>query len=191
MEEVIKNGLVESEVEQRLLACKERPEIVDELYSFGQSLVKQVVEDIHHLDLKAGSLAAYCGATITLLVSTQGSWSQVADGWVYLNVIASGSAALLGAILAISVLALRNFEWFSQKEWLESSCFDNLTKLKRYRVLTMWGVITSYRKAHITKARRLVKAQWFLVTAGCFLLLALVAGLRSYMIHHDLGLTWW
>src|ERR1039458_9906482 len=101
MEEVMKNGLVESEVEQRLLACKDRPEIVDELYSFGQLLVRQVVEDIHHIDLKAGSLAAYCGATITLLVSTQGSWSRIADGWVYLSVIASGSAALLGAILAI------------------------------------------------------------------------------------------
>jgi hypothetical protein len=189
MKEVMTNRLAESEVGQRLAECKERPQIVDELYSFGQALVRQAVEDIHRIDLKAGSFAAYCGVVITLLVSSQGSWSKMADGWVYLSVIGSGSAALVGAIFSISALALRNFEWFSQKEWLETSCFDDLTKLKRYRVLTMWGVVTSYRDAHAVKVRRLVKAQWFLVAAGCFLLVALIAGLRDYYLGHNLGLT--
>ena len=190
MREVSNKMLDESEVTQRLMACKDKPEIVDELYAFGNSFVSQVVDDVRHIDLKAGSLAAYCGAIITLLVSTQGSWSAMANGYVYLSVILSGMAALAGAILSLSVLALRKFEWFSQNEWLETSCFENLTKLKRYRVLTMSGVITSYRTAHLIKARRLLKAQWSLVFAGCFLLLALIAGLWAYFLRHGLALLW-
>src|SRR5574342_192921 len=52
--------------------------VVDELYSFGQMLVEQVREDIKAIEGKAGSFAAYAGATVTLLVTSSDAWSKVA-----------------------------------------------------------------------------------------------------------------
>ena len=189
--EIASNQLTEDEVRERLQICKDNEGIVDELYNFGQALMRHVVEDVQRIDLKAASLAAYCGAIITLLVSTQGTWSKVANAWVYLFITASAFSSLVAAILCVHALRLQKFEWISQKEWLHPDCLVSLGKLKQYRVLTMWGVIKSHRDVHLGKTRNLIKAQRFLVAAIVFLFIALVAGLWHYNLNHGFGLTFW
>jgi len=189
--EIPTNQLTEDEVLQRLEDCKGKPEIIDEVYSFGQSLMKVTLEDIQRIDLKAASLAAYCGAIITLIVSTQGIWTKAVNPWTYLLIVASTFFALTAAIFCVYGLRLQRFEWISQKEWLESSCFDSLDKLKRYRILTIWGTIKSHRDVHRNKVIQVRKAQSFLVAAAISLFLALVAGLWYYNLNHGFWSATW
>jgi hypothetical protein len=94
--------------------------------------------------------------------------------------IESGLAAFVAACLSVSGITLRKFEWISQKEWLNEACLNDLDNLKRFRILTMWGVIKSHRKAHAEKAGYLVAAQWVLLLSVALLLAALVAGFVNY-----------
>jgi hypothetical protein len=172
--------LSENEVRERLAACKEQPEVVEEIYDFGKILLARVSDDIRHIELKAASLAAYAGAIITLLVSTSATWARVAGVTSGIIAVGAGCLAFVAACFSVSGLALRKFEWISQKEWLSEKCLGDVHELKRFRVLTMWGVISSYRRAHTEKADRLVAAQSILVLSVGLLLAALIAGLVHY-----------
>lgn len=190
--ELIANQLTEDEVFQRLNECRdpEKRDIVDELYGFGLMLVKNVVDDNAAINKKAGAFAAYSGAIITLLVSSFGAWSAVANLGVYLFMFLAGLAAFVTAILSVRSLSLRQYEWFSQKEWLESSHFDNLQKLKRYRILTMWGVIASYRKVYAMKTSCMLTAQRILSLSVLLLLVALLCSSAGAFLQHGFWLSW-
>jgi hypothetical protein len=116
---MLENQLTEEEVERRLLSC-ENAEIMEELYSFGTVLVRQVVEDIQHVDSKAASMAAYSGAILTFLVSQQ-VWS-ITNQFAKYGTILAGLVAAAGLVLAVKARWLEEFEWFSQEDWLEASC---------------------------------------------------------------------
>ncbi len=72
--------LSEEEVRERLKLCED-PKIVDEIYSFGQTLQKETIDQIHILESKATSFAAYGAAVVTLLVSSSSIWSGLRNRW--------------------------------------------------------------------------------------------------------------
>lgn len=181
----IENQLTEEEVRLRLKddGCN-KPEIINELYDFGLTLVEKVSDDIKYLDTKAASMTAYSGATITLLVASFAAWSSIANAYMTSAVVASGIAAFVAAVFSAIAFSLKKFDWFSQDEWLDQSCLKDIRRLKSFRILTMWGVITSYRRAHIKKATLLWKAQLFLGGSMILLLVALFLGVGKYYLDY-------
>ena len=71
--------LSEKEVRERLDRCSD-PNIVDEIYTFGQILEKSAVDQINILESKAVSFAAYGAAIVTILVSSSAAWSNLGNG---------------------------------------------------------------------------------------------------------------
>lgn len=179
----VTNRLSEPEVRDRLRSCTD-PKVIDEIYSFGQMMLSATVETTRILDSKAASMAAYGGAIVTLLVSTAGGWVHLGDP---LTLALAAVAAISGfgaAIFAVRVMALRDFDWLGEEEWLEKDCLSEVEKLKRYRVLTMWGAMDSHKNASVDKVAILKKSQQWLSASVFFVLLTLlqvgwVQGLRQ------------
>lgn len=173
---MLENQLTMDEVKDRLELCHDKPDMLDEVYTFGQMLVRQVVDDLQHVDSKAASMAAYAGAVVTLLVSS-GMWrSQTAASPIKYGVIVSGVTAALSVIWAVRARTLEHLDWFSQSDWLRKECLQSSDTflLKQFRVLTMWGVIGSYRNRHVRKVKLIGVAQWLLAASVFTLALALL-----------------
>jgi hypothetical protein len=187
--EMLANQLTETEVRERLEMCSANQNVTDELYSFGLLLVKQSVDDVQRVDAKATSLAAYCGVIVAFLFSAEAAWSKVHALSVYALVSLAGLMAVIAATFAVFVLRLHEHEWFSQSEWLQKSCLNDLIMLKQYRILTMWGVVKSHRDVHSKKVNHLLMAQFFLGAAAVFLFAAFVSGLWLFNFNHGFWLT--
>lgn len=170
---IITGRLSEKEVRERLFSCT-NADVIDEIYRFGQMMLKETLEVGRVLDSKAAQLAAFGSAVTTLLVSTSGSWYRLGNRWTLLLAALAGLAGFIAAMCAAQGLALREFDWLGEKEWLEPSCFTDINKLKRYRALTIWGAMDSHKDAHLGKALQLRRAEKALVVSVFFLLLVLL-----------------
>lgn len=173
---MIANQLTEDEVWNRLrMLSAENLPMLEEIYAFGQMLVRQVVDDIQHLDSKAAALAAYAGGIVTLLASS-GVW-HVGTSVARYGLVLAGLIAAVAAVYAVKARTLQEFHWFSQSDWLRKECLmgkDNFY-LRQFRVVTMWQVISSCRHRHERKARTVVVAQYFLVASVAILAFSLLS----------------
>src|SRR5262245_11459915 len=171
------NRLSEREVRERLALCSD-PEIIDELYTFGQMMLQESIENTRALDSKAASIATYGGAIVTLLVSTSADWVRLGNTWTLALGAIAGITAFASSIFAVRAMALRNFEWISQKEWLEEDCISqHLARLKGFRILTIWGAMDSHKESDLVKVERLKQAQrWLSVSVFVLLLILLHIG---------------
>lgn len=167
------NRLSEKDVRDRLALCTDT-NVIDELYIFGQMMLKETVTRVRLMDTKAASMAAYGGAIVTLLVSTSAAWLHLGGKCTLIIAAISGILAFSAVVFAVRVMALRNFDWLSEEEWLQTSCLANVDKLKRYRSLTIWEAMNSYKTAHLAKVRLLEQAQKLLAFAVFLLLVALL-----------------
>jgi hypothetical protein len=165
--------LSENEVRARLKLC-EAPEVVDEVYSFGQILQKETVEHIRTVESKATSFAAYGAAIVTLLVSSSSTWSQLGNRWTACIAVFAGICALICTVFSVQAISLKRYECISEDEWLKSECFSRIYTLKRYRILTLWGTIHYHAKAQKEKAARLQSAQVWLTGSVVYLVYLLL-----------------
>ncbi len=164
--------LTEDEVRVRLGSYSDA-NITDELYEFGRMLLQNSVDRIGKLDSKGAALAAYCGGLITVLVATRDVWSKLSPQQVLLTGVAT-ALIFLAAASAIASMSLRKTEWFTQNEWLKGDCLSSADRLRRYHVLTMWGIVKSHHGAYRKKIFCVYLAQFFLIGAGVTLLVALL-----------------
>src|ERR1017187_1491880 len=174
--------LSEEEVRQRLSLCDGNSDVVNELYDFGQTLGAEVIDRIRAVESKATSFAAYGAAIVTFLVTSVAIWSRLGNQWSPWISVCAGFCGLMCTYFSLRVLALREYEWISEDDWLKTECLSNLNTLKQYRILTMWGVIHSHGKIRSQKARELRRAQIWLAGSVVYLvyLLLHVAFLRSF-----------
>lgn len=184
------NRLTEEEVRNRLKLCTD-PNVLEEVYTFGQMMLRETIANFRTIDTKAGSMAAFGGAVITLLVSSSGAWLSFANGWTCVIAILAGLTAFLSTFFSVRALALREMEWLGDREWLEGSCLAAVDKLKRYRILTIWGAMNSRKTAHAYKVRKLSYAQALLLIAVFLLLVMLfqIAWIRAF--NQSLRLPGW
>lgn len=199
--------LSEDEVRERLKLCED-PEIVDEIYTFGQALEKETIDQIHTLESKATSFAAYGAAIVTLLVSSSSVWSGLGNRWSAWIAVFAGVCGLMCTYFSVRAMSLTEFECISEDEWLKRECLSKIEMLKRYRVLTIWGTIASHGKVQKDKAANLQRAQVWLTGAVIYLvyLLLHIAFVRSFLnsfesnfwvalrqcvIHNPLGIACW
>jgi hypothetical protein len=161
------------QVEGRLQLCEE-PEIVDELYDFGQGLLKDINERIRGLESKAISFAAYGAAIITLLISSSAIWLKLGNDHSALISVCGGICGFECTYFSIRVLLLREFERYSDEDWLKTEFLTNIYDLKRYRILTFWYILQSHKSNHAEKVRNMASAQVWLTGAVIFLLYLLL-----------------
>jgi hypothetical protein len=200
--------LSEDEVRERLRLCED-PEIVNEIYNFGQTLEKETVEQIHILESKATSFAAYGAAIVTLLVSSSSVWSGLGNRWSAWIAVFAGVCGLTCTYFCVRAMSLTEFECISEDEWLKRECLSKIETLKRYRILTIWGTIASHGRIQQDKAVKLQRAHVWLTGAVIYLVYLLLhiafvqssildgfernlwVALRQSMIHNSLGIARW
>lgn len=183
---IVTNRLSQPEVRRRLQLCTE-PTVIDEVYEFGQKMLTETIVRTRLLDTKAGSMAAYGAAIVTLLVSTSGTWSRLGNKWTPIVAALAGLAAFIAVIFSVWAMALRNFNWLSEEEWLQPACLSDVKKLKRYRALTIWGAMDSYKTAHVSKVNRLKIAERTLLLSVFFLLIILLQFAWLYVFYERFG----
>jgi hypothetical protein len=179
--------LSEEEVRHRL-ASYEDEETTNELYAFGLMLTNEAVQWLGALDSKAAWLSAYCGAIVSLMVSTIGVWQNALSGWPRYLPVAGATLAVVAAFLGLVALALRNVEWYSQDDWMNADCLSDHRRLKGFRVLTMWGILASHRKIGREKAQWLKRAQWIAALAIFLLYLSLLEIAWGFHAFQGLGI---
>ena len=169
----IKGSLSKKAVLERLKVCEE-PEVVNEIYTFGQLLLRETLQNLHSLDSKAVWMAGYGAAIITFLVSSSTTWATLGNRWTVGIAVLAGVSGFVGALFAVNSLSLQSVDWIGDEEWLEKDCLASVWKLKRYRIFIMSGTINSIDDVNVSKARALRKAQWGLSTSVGFLLTMLL-----------------
>lgn len=165
--------LSEEEVNKRLQSY-DNEGVTDELYDFGKMLVNELIERNNKLDTKAASMAAYAIGIITLLTSTYAGWSKVHYSLGIPFPLLGALTAFVALIFAVLGLTLQRYEGFSQSEWLHSELLNNREQLRKYHILTMWGVLNSHESVSEKKADRISKAQRMLVITTIILLLSML-----------------
>jgi hypothetical protein len=148
------------------------PEVVDELYSFGEKLVSDAVDRLSKSDSKASALAAYCGGLVTLVVSTSTLWGKYLNFYSSIIVVGAVVCFIISAWLAAGTTHPQPTEWYSDNDWLREECLQARDRLRRYRVLTMWRILTSHQQAFRAKTRRVRYAVLLLKTASVLLFVA-------------------
>lgn len=186
-------SLSTEEVEERLLKFKNLPEIVDELYDFGQTLAKQSIEIIRTVESKALTFAAYGAAVATLLVSSSSTWSNLGNQWTPWIALCSGISALLCTFYSVGALSPEKVKYTSEDEWLKTECLEldptsQLDTLKRYRIFTMWNVIHSNADVQEKKAGNVQAAQLCLLASVFYLVLLLI---HIVFLRSGLSIRFW
>jgi hypothetical protein len=164
--------LNEKEVIERLGVVKES-DVTDEIYSFGQMMVDEVVDRLKTLETKATWIAAYSIGLITILVSIQAKWTVTFKPWAASAMVLSGVIAFAAAATAVSALSLKLYPFFSHNEWMKADCLNNADRLRRYHVVVMHGVHDSYQNRCDSTAARISTAQSLLLLSALLLVLAL------------------
>lgn len=182
----ITHRLDDKEVRKRLTFCPDG-EVTDEIYTFGQRLLDQAIENLRRIEAKAASVAAYSGGVITILVSSAAAWSRLGTPATSAVIGLSGLIALAAAVVSVCAMKTRPIECVSEDEWLDPECLSDINKLKRFRALTMWGSMSSHKNAHVDKARLVGRAQNLLGLSVALLLCALILIVWT----HSIGTPFW
>jgi hypothetical protein len=159
-----------SQVKQRVKVSN--PDVVSELYSFGEKLISDAVDRLSKSDSKASNLAAYCGGLVTLMVSTSTLWAHYLDFYSSLVVVAAVFLFVISAWMAAGSTHPQPTEWYSDNDWLREECLESKERLMQYRVLTMWRVLSSHQKAFRLKVARVRYAVVSLKLAALLLFIA-------------------
>jgi hypothetical protein len=158
----------EQQVRERL-ASYEDAAVTDELYTFGQTMLHDAVERLNKSDSKAGVMAGYAGGVVALLASTAKIWATNETKWHILLPMAAIVLLLIAACVAAFSLRLKKTEWLSPNEWMKEECLKSAEKLRRYHILTMWGVHESLDRTYQKKTAHIRKAEWLMLAAWVFL----------------------
>jgi hypothetical protein len=176
-----KNQLSEEEVSRRLQSYHSKP-ITDELYQFGEFLLREVVERFDFLDKKANTIAGYSGGIAALVVSTFDIWRKALSEWAVPIMFLAALAALVAAGFGLSSVALAQVDWFSPREWFHEDCLEDAERMRKYRILTMYTIRQNHLAVVNAKADRVQWATSALWIAGGLLLLALLDAFGSWTI---------
>ena len=167
------------------------PEVVDELYSFGEKLVSDAVDRLSKSDSKASALAGYCGGLVTLVASTSAFWGKYLDIYSLMATVVAVSLFIVSAWLAAGSTHPQATEWYSDNDWFREGCLQARERLRRYRVLTMWRILTSHQEAFRRKTRRVRNAVLLLKIASLLLLFTFLEIAWRYAPLQNLRIRIW
>jgi len=165
-------NMTAGEVKERLASYQDSG-ITDELSGFGSVLLADAISRISTIDAKAGIVAGYSGAIITLILSTSGIWSHALDRSSACLLLLAIVGIFLAGAFSIYSMALQSTEWFTANEWMRSECLVSRERLRRYHILCTWGIVASHQEKYRIKVARLRKSQWLLAVAFLLLFISL------------------
>lgn len=152
----------------------EGKETTDELYGLGSMLLAECVDRAKQLDTRAMALSGYSGVTAALLVSTFSQRLASMEKIPAALVIAAGVSLFLATVLAFSSLWIREYQWFSDKDWFRESLMGNPDRLKRAHLLAMHQYRSRHEVVNSKKARILMAAYSALMVCGGMLAAGLI-----------------
>ncbi len=147
--------------------------ITDELYSFGEVLIKDASDRLSQLDTKAFATAAYAGGMISVILTMLALWKGSLDTLSQIVIFFGIIGLMISAGLAIHSARALSVDWFSDNDWLRSECFESRDWLRRYRIATMWQIVKSHQVASQKKAAWIELAQNVMLFSFSLLALAL------------------
>jgi hypothetical protein len=159
---------------KRRLELYEDDDVTNELQDFGNMLVANATQRISRLNSTASVTVAYCAGLITVLTSTATIWSRYVGPWTRILPIVAAGISGLAAIIAVGGMTLRTVAWFSQDDWMNADCLSNPRRLKKFHILCMWKVISTYDAAYEKKTTRVKWSQGLTVAAFVLLFLTLL-----------------
>ena len=165
--------LSEQEVRQRLVLCTDT-KVIDELYTFGQTLYRDSLEQIKTAETKATSFAGYGTAVATLLVSSSATWVKLGNSCSLWVAFFSCLSALACTYFAVQALQLRSFKVISDNDWLNEGVLSDVNKLKGFRILSLWALISSRADGQRAKARAVARVQVWLAGAVTYLVILIL-----------------
>jgi hypothetical protein len=183
-----RHRLTEKELFARLDVASsntEHSKIIDEVYDFGKSLLRELQERIQRVESKATYFAAYGTAIITLLASTSSLWSSSGSRSAPWVVILAGICGFVCVLFSISALTLTIYGYPSQDDWLNADALKGtVIDLKEFRINLLWATIDTKEVGQREKARLVIAAQIWLAAAAFYLLVLLLnlAYMRSFRI---------
>jgi hypothetical protein len=161
------NDLTEDQVKALLNSLPaDRTCATTRMYEFGQKLVDESVAWAGRLDSKATTMIGYSGAILALLLHESGDWMKIGLKPVELW-LALGAAliALVAAGFAFYALIARSYAWFGDSEWFNEQVTANDEAQKRFYVLLMHKVNTSYDQINRRRGRAIIVAQFALAAS--------------------------
>ncbi|HVL65785.1 MAG TPA: hypothetical protein VM364_00855 [Vicinamibacterales bacterium] len=162
---------------EELFETHTAPELLEELFAFGQLMLDEVAGRTVVIEGKATSVLGWTTALLALFV-LQPPTPLAALSLTEAVLTALGVSGAIAALIA-SALALRvqDWDWPSQQDWLRSAIFDDPTLLRQYHIVSMLETHEAHACVNEKKARALKFAQAGLILAGLCLGLQLVAAL--------------
>jgi hypothetical protein len=157
------------------LLTYEQEETTKELYGLGSMLLAECVDRAKQLDARAIALSVYSGVTAALLVSVFSPRMSTMTWWPAAFIVAAGVSLFVATVLAFSALWIREYEWFSDKDWFQTSLLEDPDYLKRAHILAMHQYRARHEQVNSRKARILMVAYCSLVACGGMLVAGLVA----------------
>ncbi len=165
--------LTEEEVKKRLESCDK--DCTDELYSIGLKLLDESLDSFHRLDSKAYAIAGFSGATVSALLAIATFSDRIAVGTIApIIFLVSAICAVAAGGFSVAAIWPRSAEWFSPDEWLKNELLKDVTRLKQYHILCMYGARQSHRCLGRRKIANIRRALLFLSAAGILLFIAAI-----------------
>lgn len=154
------------------------PELLDQLFAFGQVMLDEVQSRTTAIESKATSMFGWTTGLLALFVlQPPKAIADLTTSELVLTIIGVAGAA---AGLFASALALRvqSFSWPSQRDWLRADLFSgDVWILRSLHVLAMLETHEKHACVNELKARHLQIAQAGLLVAGLSLGLQLIVAL--------------
>ena len=166
-------SLSKEEVKRRL-SLYEDDDVTKELHDFGSMLVGNSTQRIVRLNTSASVTVAYCAGLITVLTSTATIWTKHVGLWTRLLPIAAAGISGLAAIIAVTGMTLKTVAWFSQDDWMNADCLLDPRRLRKFHILSMWQVVSTYDAAYERKTVRVKRAQHLTIAAFVLLFFTLL-----------------
>lgn len=157
------------------LLTYEGSETTNELSALGTMLLAECMDRGKQLDARAIALSGYSGVTAALLISTFAQRLDKLPWWPTVFIIAAGVSLFAATALAFSALWIREFEWFSDKDWFCPSKLGNADHVKRSHVIAMHCYRGQHEEVNTRKAAFLTGAYCALTVCGAMLAAGLVA----------------
>lgn len=148
-------------------------ETTEALYEMGSMLLAEGIDRGKQLDARAIALAGYSGITTALLVSTFATRLSGLPLLTTCFVIAAGICLFVTVLFAFGSLWIREYEWFSDKDWFAPTNLSDPELLRRAHVLAMHQYRANHEVVNTRKAEILGRAYVCLMICGGLLAVGL------------------
>lgn len=165
--------LTADQVNDRLRAIGDRPELLPELAAFGDRMLEEQIGRTASIEGKATTILGYSAALFGFLLIAK---ADTGVRWPDRPVEGAVAALLVGAVVSSFVaLRVREWTWFTAHAWMpDAAQLAGLDHLRRHYIQWTYHVIVTLERHNKRKAEALFIAQRLLLVATLALLIGTI-----------------